>query len=225
VVRRPHSVAAAGFARNDERLTDLRDFLTARHPQRARKSIDAQCQTVFDPPPETRRDKRNGERSIYLFTLRSCENAARQHLQGSSDVQTVHRRIGEGGTARVASAFEKRAVRLNGRHGELGPSSAPLQPANGAAFRCARGFADAHNHSDGTRHRLSVSIHPARSSAPKWRSAWTLSRCRGSLSVGWLCRAGTGSAMPHGEGQNLGSFGHSPNGARRTYEPSAGVRD
>ena len=41
----------------DARLTDLRGFLTADCPQRTRKSIDAQCQAVFDPPPETRRER------------------------------------------------------------------------------------------------------------------------------------------------------------------------
>jgi hypothetical protein len=41
----------------DARLTDLREFLTADCPQRARKSIDSQCQAAFDPPPETRREK------------------------------------------------------------------------------------------------------------------------------------------------------------------------
>jgi len=30
-------------------MTDLRDFLTADRPQRARKSIDAQRQAMFDP--------------------------------------------------------------------------------------------------------------------------------------------------------------------------------
>jgi hypothetical protein len=33
----------------DVRMTDLRGFLTADRPQRARKSIDAQRQAVFDP--------------------------------------------------------------------------------------------------------------------------------------------------------------------------------
>jgi hypothetical protein len=38
------------------RLKDLRTFLTADYPHRARKSIDAQRQALFDLPPETTRE-------------------------------------------------------------------------------------------------------------------------------------------------------------------------
>jgi hypothetical protein len=41
----------------DARLTDLRSFLTADCPERSRQSIHAQCRALFDPPPETRREK------------------------------------------------------------------------------------------------------------------------------------------------------------------------
>jgi hypothetical protein len=52
-----YSVARLLSEHGDARLTDLRDFLTADCPQRARKSIDAQCQAVFDLPAETRRER------------------------------------------------------------------------------------------------------------------------------------------------------------------------
>jgi hypothetical protein len=52
-----YSVAGLISKHGDARLTDLRDFLTAGRPRRARKSIDAQCQAVFDPLPETKREK------------------------------------------------------------------------------------------------------------------------------------------------------------------------
>src|SRR5450432_1362168 len=46
------------------RLTDLRSFLTANCPKRKRRSIHAQCEALFDPPPETRRERgRRGERA------------------------------------------------------------------------------------------------------------------------------------------------------------------
>jgi hypothetical protein len=51
------SVARHMAKHGDARLTDLRTFLTADCPQRARKSIAAQCQAMFDPLPETRREK------------------------------------------------------------------------------------------------------------------------------------------------------------------------
>jgi hypothetical protein len=41
----------------DARPTDLRSFLTADWPKRAKRSIDAQCEAKFDPPPETRRER------------------------------------------------------------------------------------------------------------------------------------------------------------------------
>ena len=40
----------------DARLTDLRSFLTVDCPKRAKRSLDAQCEAIFDPPPETRRE-------------------------------------------------------------------------------------------------------------------------------------------------------------------------
>ena len=52
-----YSVARLQAKHGDARLTDLRSFLTADCPERARKSIHAQCQAVFDPPPETRRER------------------------------------------------------------------------------------------------------------------------------------------------------------------------
>jgi hypothetical protein len=52
-----HSLARLHIKHGDTRLTDLRSFLTADCPQRARKSIDAQCQAAFDPPPETSRER------------------------------------------------------------------------------------------------------------------------------------------------------------------------
>jgi hypothetical protein len=41
----------------DARVADLRSFLTADCPKRAKRSIDAQCEAKFDPPPETRRER------------------------------------------------------------------------------------------------------------------------------------------------------------------------
>jgi hypothetical protein len=52
-----HRALKIGDGPTEQRLTDLRGFLTADCPQRKRKSIDAQCQAVFDPPPETRRER------------------------------------------------------------------------------------------------------------------------------------------------------------------------
>jgi hypothetical protein len=52
-----YSVARLQAKHGDARLTDLRAFLTADCPKRARRSIHAQCQAVFDPPPETKRER------------------------------------------------------------------------------------------------------------------------------------------------------------------------
>jgi hypothetical protein len=52
-----YSVARLMSKHGDARLTDLRTFLTADCPQRARKSIDARCQALFDPLPETKRER------------------------------------------------------------------------------------------------------------------------------------------------------------------------
>jgi hypothetical protein len=51
------SVARLQAKHGDARLTDLRTFLTADCPQRAKSSIHAQCKAIFDPPPETRRER------------------------------------------------------------------------------------------------------------------------------------------------------------------------
>jgi hypothetical protein len=40
----------------DARLTDLRNFLTIDCPNRAIRSIHAQCEAKYDPPPETKRE-------------------------------------------------------------------------------------------------------------------------------------------------------------------------
>jgi hypothetical protein len=52
-----YSVARLMAKHGDARLTDLRSFLTADCPKRAKRSIDAQCEAKFDPPPETRRER------------------------------------------------------------------------------------------------------------------------------------------------------------------------
>jgi len=52
-----YSVARLMAKHGDARLTDLRSFLTADCPNRAKRSIHAQCEAVFDPPPETRRER------------------------------------------------------------------------------------------------------------------------------------------------------------------------
>jgi hypothetical protein len=52
-----YSVARLQAKHGDARLTDLRAFLTADCPNRAKRSIHAQCQAVFDPPPETKRGR------------------------------------------------------------------------------------------------------------------------------------------------------------------------
>jgi hypothetical protein len=49
-----YSVARLMAKHGDARLTDLRSFLTAGCPKRAKFSIHAQCEAQFDPPPETR---------------------------------------------------------------------------------------------------------------------------------------------------------------------------
>ena len=52
-----YSVARLMAKHGDARLTDLRSFLTADYPKRAKRSIHAQCESKFDPPPETRRER------------------------------------------------------------------------------------------------------------------------------------------------------------------------
>ena len=52
-----YSVARLMAKNGDARLTDLRSFLTADCPKRAKRSIQAQCEAIFDPPPETRRER------------------------------------------------------------------------------------------------------------------------------------------------------------------------
>jgi hypothetical protein len=52
-----YNVAKLQAKHGDAKLTDLRDFLTADCPLRARKSIDTQCQAIFNPPPQTRRER------------------------------------------------------------------------------------------------------------------------------------------------------------------------
>jgi hypothetical protein len=52
-----YSVARLQAKHGDARLTDLRAFLTANCPNRAKRSIHAQCRAVFDPPPETKRER------------------------------------------------------------------------------------------------------------------------------------------------------------------------
>jgi hypothetical protein len=41
----------------DARSTDLRAFLTANCPKRGNYKRTDQCQAVYDPPPETRRER------------------------------------------------------------------------------------------------------------------------------------------------------------------------
>jgi hypothetical protein len=50
-----YSVARLQAKHGDARLTDLRALLTADCPNRAKRSIHAQCAAKYDPPPETRR--------------------------------------------------------------------------------------------------------------------------------------------------------------------------
>jgi hypothetical protein len=52
-----YSVARLQAKHGDARLTDLRAFLTADCPNRAKRSIHAQCAAKYDPPPETRRER------------------------------------------------------------------------------------------------------------------------------------------------------------------------
>jgi hypothetical protein len=52
-----YSVARLQAKHGDAGLTDLRSFMTADCPERARASIHAQCKAIFDPPPETRRER------------------------------------------------------------------------------------------------------------------------------------------------------------------------
>jgi hypothetical protein len=52
-----YSVARLQAKHGDARLTDLRAFLTTDCPNRAKRSIHAQCKAVFDPPPETKRER------------------------------------------------------------------------------------------------------------------------------------------------------------------------
>jgi len=52
-----YSVARLMAKHGDARLTDLRSFLTADCPKRAKFSLHAQCEAKFDPPPETRRER------------------------------------------------------------------------------------------------------------------------------------------------------------------------
>ncbi len=55
-----YSIARLMAKHGDARLTDLRSFLTADCPKpqkRDKRSIHAQCEALFDPPPETRRER------------------------------------------------------------------------------------------------------------------------------------------------------------------------
>ncbi len=55
-----YSIARLMAKHGDARLTDLRSFLTADCPKRQKRdkrSIHAQCEALFDPPPETRRER------------------------------------------------------------------------------------------------------------------------------------------------------------------------
>jgi len=52
-----YSVARLMAKHGDARLTDLRSFLTADCPKREMRSIHAQCEALFDPAPETRRER------------------------------------------------------------------------------------------------------------------------------------------------------------------------
>jgi hypothetical protein len=55
--RGDYSVPRLQAKHGDARLTDLRTFLTADCPNRAKRSIHAQCAAKYDPPPETRRER------------------------------------------------------------------------------------------------------------------------------------------------------------------------
>jgi hypothetical protein len=52
-----YSVGRLQAKHGDARLTDLRSFLTADCPERSRQSIHAHGRALFDPPPETRRER------------------------------------------------------------------------------------------------------------------------------------------------------------------------
>jgi hypothetical protein len=55
--RGQYSVARLIAKHGDARLTDLRIFLTANCPKRASFRPTDQCSAIFDPPPETRRER------------------------------------------------------------------------------------------------------------------------------------------------------------------------
>ena len=63
VIREPckrrgrYAVATLTAKHGHARLTDLRSFLSADCPKRAKCSIGARCDVKFDPPPETRRER------------------------------------------------------------------------------------------------------------------------------------------------------------------------
>ena len=56
-----YSVARLMAKHGDARLTDLRSFLTADCPKRAKRSIDAQCEAKFDPPQRRDASGRHGD--------------------------------------------------------------------------------------------------------------------------------------------------------------------
>jgi hypothetical protein len=60
-----YSVARLQDRHGDATLTDLRRFLTANCPKRDRFMTADQCEAVFDPPPETRRERPRGLNSAW----------------------------------------------------------------------------------------------------------------------------------------------------------------
>jgi hypothetical protein len=53
-----YSVARLMTKHGDAKLTDLRTFLSANCPKRASFKPTDQCKAIFDPPPETKRERR-----------------------------------------------------------------------------------------------------------------------------------------------------------------------
>ena len=52
-----YGVAGLMAKHGDARLTDLRQFLTATCPRRGNFMGTDQCKAIFDPPPETKRER------------------------------------------------------------------------------------------------------------------------------------------------------------------------
>jgi hypothetical protein len=69
-----YSVARLQVKHGDARLTDLRTFLTANCPNRAKRSIHAQCAAKYDPSPV--RSGRRRREVAYDRTLVTVRNVS-----------------------------------------------------------------------------------------------------------------------------------------------------